>query len=101
MIDENQIYSISPEMYIYIMGKFVHLSANFDSPITDILEHYNFAYTNVPHFTDEKEFKILLMKENLTVLNWLFMISLSILLFSCQKQNTHGSLEFRLLNITL
>ncbi|CDN74598.1 phospholipase effector Tle1 domain-containing protein [Elizabethkingia anophelis] len=57
LIDENQIYSISPEMYIYIMGKFVHLSANFDSPITDILEHYNFAYTNVPHFTDEKEFK--------------------------------------------
>ncbi|MDE5431832.1 phospholipase effector Tle1 domain-containing protein [Elizabethkingia meningoseptica] len=57
LIDENQIYSISPEMYTYIMSKFVHLSANFDSPITNILEHYNFVYTNVPHFTDEKEFK--------------------------------------------
>ena len=57
LIDENSFYNISPEMYDYIMGKFVHLSAYFDTPLLDALDHYNFAYANVPHFTDEKEYK--------------------------------------------
>lgn len=57
LFDNNNSYAISPEMYTYIMSKFVHLSANFDSPLADMLGHYNFAYANVPHFTDEKEFK--------------------------------------------
>lgn len=38
-------------------NNFVHLSANFDSTMLDMLEDYNFAYANVPHFKDEKEFK--------------------------------------------
>ncbi|MCW3160528.1 hypothetical protein [Chryseobacterium oryctis] len=44
-------------MYNFIMGKFVHLSANFNSPLIEPLDHYNIAYANVPLFTDEKEFK--------------------------------------------
>jgi len=55
--DEKGNYSLSWEMQNYIMGNFVHLSANFNAPLADALDHYNFAYANVPHFIDEKEFK--------------------------------------------
>lgn len=57
LIDENNFYDISPDMYDYIMGKFVHLSANFDTPLVNLLDHYNLVYANVPHFTDEKSYK--------------------------------------------
>ncbi len=57
LIDKDNLYSLTPEMYDYIMGKFVHLSANFTTPLLETFDHYNFAYANVPHFTDEKEFK--------------------------------------------
>lgn len=57
LIDEKGKYNISYEMNKYIMENFVHLSANFNAPLADILDHYNFAYANVPHFTNEKEFK--------------------------------------------
>ncbi|BAP29375.1 uncharacterized protein CHSO_0338 [Chryseobacterium sp. StRB126] len=57
LIDKNNLYTISSGMYEYIMGNFVHLSANFNTPLADMLDHYNLAYANVPHFTDEKEFK--------------------------------------------
>jgi len=57
LINENNKYPINSDMYEYIMNKFVHLSANFDSPLLEMLEDYNFAYANVPHFKDEKEFK--------------------------------------------
>ena len=57
LFDNNNNYAISPEMYTYIKGKFVHLSANLDSPLADMLGHYDFVYANVPHFTNEKEFK--------------------------------------------
>lgn len=39
------------------MQNFVHLSANFTDPLFETLDHYNIAYANVPHLTDEKEFK--------------------------------------------
>jgi hypothetical protein len=39
------------------LDKEFFLSANFNAPLADALDHYNFAYANVPHFTDEKEFK--------------------------------------------
>lgn len=55
--DEKGNYSLSWEMHNYIMENFVHLSANFNASLADALDHYNFAYANVPHFTDEKEFK--------------------------------------------
>lgn len=58
LLDEiHNNYPVYSEMYKYIMGKFVHLSANFDSPLADMLKNYNFAYANVPHFIDEKDFK--------------------------------------------
>lgn len=57
LIDEKGKYNISYEMNKYIMENFVHLSANFNAPLADALDHYNFAYANVPHFTNEKEFK--------------------------------------------
>ncbi|MFT3920507.1 phospholipase effector Tle1 domain-containing protein [Cloacibacterium sp.] len=50
-------YSVNSDMFDYIMGKCVHLSANFNSPILEILDHFNFAYPNVPHFKDEKNFQ--------------------------------------------
>jgi hypothetical protein len=50
-------YSVNPDMFEYIMGKCVHLSANFNSPILEILDHKNFVYTNAPHFKDEKNFQ--------------------------------------------
>lgn len=57
LIDKDHNYPVYSDMYKYIMNKFVHLSANFDSPLLEILEDYNFAYANVPHFKDEKELK--------------------------------------------
>ena len=57
LIDEKGQYNISHEMNSYVMENFVHLSANFNAPLADALDHYNFAYANVPHFTDEKEYK--------------------------------------------
>ncbi|GGP06638.1 hypothetical protein GCM10010992_27350 [Cloacibacterium rupense] len=42
---------------IFDKGKCVHLSANFNSALLEILDHFNFAYTNVPHFKDEKNFQ--------------------------------------------
>nr|WP_314493136.1 DUF2235 domain-containing protein [uncultured Chryseobacterium sp.] len=57
LINKDFKYPVYSDMYKYIMNKFVHLSANFDSPLLEMLEDYNFAYANVPHFKDEKEFK--------------------------------------------
>jgi len=57
LIDEQSHYNISSEMNSYLMRNFIHLSANFNAPLADALDHYNFVYANVPHFTDEKEFK--------------------------------------------
>lgn len=57
LIDKNNLYAVPPEMYNYIMSNFVHLSANFNDPLVDMLDHNNFVYANVPHFTNEKEFK--------------------------------------------
>lgn len=54
--NENQ-YAVNPDMYEYIMGNFVHLSANFNSPLLDALDHFNLVYANVPHFTNEKDFQ--------------------------------------------
>lgn len=56
LIDEKGRYHISSEMNNYLMENFVHLSANFNAPLADALDHYNFAYANVPHFTYEKEY---------------------------------------------
>ncbi|WP_278351662.1 phospholipase effector Tle1 domain-containing protein [Chryseobacterium gleum] len=57
LVDNEGYYKLSAEMSKYILGDFVHLSANFNSPLADALDHYNLAYANVPHFTDEKEYK--------------------------------------------
>jgi hypothetical protein len=57
LVNNEGYYKLSAEMSQYILGNFVHLSANFNAPLKDSLDHYNFAYANVPQFTDEKEFK--------------------------------------------
>ncbi|WP_346986448.1 hypothetical protein [Chryseobacterium sp. POE27] len=57
LVNNEGYYKLSAEMSQYILGNFVHLSSNFNAPLKDALDHYNFAYANVPQFTDEKEFK--------------------------------------------
>ncbi|WP_374461536.1 phospholipase effector Tle1 domain-containing protein [Chryseobacterium taeanense] len=57
LVNNEGYYKLSAEMSQYILENFVHLSANFNSPLKDALDHYNLAYANVPQFTDEKEFK--------------------------------------------
>lgn len=57
LVDEKGYYTISKETNNFIMGTFVHLSANFNSPLVETLDHYNLVYANVPHFTNEKEYK--------------------------------------------
>lgn len=44
LIDEKGRYHISSEMNNYLMENFVHLSANFNAPLADALDYYNFAY---------------------------------------------------------
>lgn len=57
LVDDKGYYTISKETNNFIMGNFVHLSANFNTPFLEALDHLDFAYANVPHFTNEKEFK--------------------------------------------
>jgi hypothetical protein len=57
LIDKDGNYTIPETMYNNVMSNYVHLSANFTTPFDSSIDHYNFAYANVPHFTNEKEFK--------------------------------------------
>lgn len=52
-------YTIPSEHYGFIKKNFVHLSANLNKPLIQILDHMDnhIVYTDIPNFSDEDTFK--------------------------------------------
>lgn len=57
LLDKNKQFSVPPSIHSFIMQNFVHLSANYNNPFINAIDHLDLAYTNIPHFKNNEKFE--------------------------------------------
>jgi hypothetical protein len=85
LLDKNKQFSLPPSIHSFIMQNFVHLSANYNNPFINAIDHLDLAIL-IFILKTMKNLKTLLMKDKITLLIWTLAISLSTTLISCYKE---------------